>query len=211
MIIGLIGFKGSGKGTVGDILKQDGYRLDSFASTLKDIVSTLFVWPRYLLEGDTKESREWRETVDDWWSERLQIKNFTPRLGLQLVGTDVFRDHFNNDMWLLTVERRYLQHPNKNVVITDCRFPNEINFIKNLGGQVFLIERGNRPDWFDEAISINSILNTSLNNAAILIQENELKFNAHYSEWAWVGYDNMTTIYNNGSLEDLERKVHQLI
>ena len=42
MIIGLVGFIGSGKGTVGDILEQKGFIKDSFAKPLKDACSVMF-------------------------------------------------------------------------------------------------------------------------------------------------------------------------
>ena len=58
MIIGLVGFIGSGKGTVGDILvTQHGYYRFAFADALKDAVATIFTWPRGLLEGDTAALR----------------------------------------------------------------------------------------------------------------------------------------------------------
>ena len=71
MIIGIAGFQGSGKDTIADYLQNIyGFKRDSFASTLKDAVSSVFGWDRELLEGRTKESRAWREQVDAWWSER---------------------------------------------------------------------------------------------------------------------------------------------
>ena len=64
MIIGLVGFIGSGKGTVGDLLSQEGFIPDSFARPLKDACSSIFGWPRELLEGNTEFSRTWREQPD---------------------------------------------------------------------------------------------------------------------------------------------------
>ena len=78
MIIGFVGTIGSGKGTAGEILAQRGFFTESFAAPLKDITASLFGWPRHLLEGDTQESREFRESKDPWWSERFG-KDITPR------------------------------------------------------------------------------------------------------------------------------------
>src|SRR5258708_6546586 len=98
-LIALVGFKGSGKDTAGRFLVENyGFRNFSFAESLKDALASIFCWDRALIEGDTGESRAWRETVDSWWSEKLGIPNFTPRLAMQLVGTDVFRKHFNPDL-----------------------------------------------------------------------------------------------------------------
>ena len=80
MIVGFVGFIGSGKDTAADYLVNfHGYRRDSFANTLKDAVACVFGWDRTLLEGRTKEAREWREQVDLWWAERLGMPNLTPR------------------------------------------------------------------------------------------------------------------------------------
>ena len=69
MIIGIAGFLGSGKGTLGDILIQDyGFKSIAFADAVKDAVSVIFKWDRSLLEGDTKESRDFREHTDEYWS-----------------------------------------------------------------------------------------------------------------------------------------------
>jgi hypothetical protein len=106
-IIGLVGFIGSGKGTVARHLVDNyGFRQESFAKSLKDACSNIFDWPRDLLEGDTPESRQWRELPDLWWSEKLGIKDFTPRLALQLIGTNALRDHFSQDLWFLSLENR---------------------------------------------------------------------------------------------------------
>ena len=62
MIIGLSGNIGSGKDTIANYLVDKyNFRKVSFASKLKDIVSILYDWDRIMLEGNTPESREWRE------------------------------------------------------------------------------------------------------------------------------------------------------
>ena len=125
MLIGILGRIDSGKGTVADELANTyGFRQDSFAATLKDITAVLFNWDRAMLEGDTAESRAAREVVDEFWADQLGMPNFTPRLALQLLGTDVFRNHFHQDIWVLSVMARYKE--DENVVISDARFPNEV-------------------------------------------------------------------------------------
>ncbi len=71
-LIGICGFIGSGKNTVADYISQKyEYQKVSFAAGVKDAVSVLFNWDRKMLEGDTEESRKWRETPDTWWTEAL--------------------------------------------------------------------------------------------------------------------------------------------
>ena len=99
MIIGICGFIGSGKDTIADYLVNlHHFRRESFASTLKDAVSQVFGWDRTMLEGRTKQAREWREQVDPWWAERLKMPTLTPRWILQYWGTEVCRAGFHDDI-----------------------------------------------------------------------------------------------------------------
>ena len=128
MIIGLVGYIGSGKGTVGDILvREHGYYKFAFADALKDAVSQIFVWPRGLLEGDSNASRAFRERVDPWWSHKFGYE-VTPRLILQKFGTEACRHGIADNIWIAALEKRIQGYDD--VVISDCRFPNEIDFIQ---------------------------------------------------------------------------------
>ena len=200
-IIGVCGLIGGGKGTVADILVGNhNFQKVSFADPLKDMVSTVFTWPRHLLEGDTKESRDWREKVDEWWSIRLGIENLTPRWVLQYWGTDVCRANFHEDIWIASLERKIkmmgIGSVNKphNIVIPDTSFPNEINMIRKLGGEVWGVRRGEDPDWM-----IN------------LIQYGEQPLDIHPSEWSWVRENLDQLINNDGTLLELEEKVKSLL
>lgn len=200
MLIGIVGFIGSGKGTVGDILsKKYGYVQDSFAAPLKDAVATIFNWDCTLLEGATKESRAWREQPDTFWSEQFG-KSFSPRLALQLMGTEAGRDVFHKDLWVISLLKR--SH-NRDTVITDVRFKNEVALIKKSCGVVIRVVRGPEPFWFTIAEEANKGYEGSLvamHNLGI-----------HRSEWDWVGCSMYHTIYNNGTLEDLEKEVDQFV
>lgn len=153
VLLCVCGFQGAGKDTFSDYLVSNHKFVKySFASATKDILSILFGWNRKMLEGDTKESREFREQVDSWWSEKLGIENLTPRKTLQLIGTDLFRKQFNHDIWVSCVEKKILSemaiNPNSNIIISDCRFPNEIQMLKKLGFKLIHINR-NLPPWFN--------------------------------------------------------------
>lgn len=205
-IVGILGFIGSGKGTVASTLVTEyNFRQDSFASSLKNACATIFDWPRHLLEGDTAESREWRELVDPWWSSQLNIPNFSPRLALQLIGTDALRNNFHQDLWFLTLRNRVYKNPNQNVVISDVRFPNEIKFIKDHGGILIKVNRGTTPVWYETAILAN--------NGNSIAKDVMIKTyaNAHLSEWAWVGTHPDFEINNNGSLDSLRTQINAIM
>ena len=202
-IIGLVGFIGSGKGTAGDILSGMGYAKESFAKGVKDTTSVMFGWDRKLLEGDTEESRKWRETPDKYWSFKFG-RDFTPREALQKMGTEVGRDVFHKDFWLFELENRLMFHDTP-VVVTDVRFPNEIDWIHSIGGKVIEIQRGSVPPWY------------KILKATYPEKDQESRWNimsdydVHYSEWAWVGCKIDKIIKNDGTLEDLTNKIKDVI
>ncbi len=204
MIIGICGFIGSGKDTVADYLVNfHEFRRESFASTLKDAVSAVFGWDRTLLEGRTKEAREWREQVDPWWAERLDMPTLTPRWVLQYWGTEVCRKSFHDDIWIASLENK-LRNSKDHVVISDCRFPNEIQSIRNAGGIIVWVKRGELPDWYQHAMAANQLGS----NLAL----NELKMRKiHASETAWVGTTFDHTIENDGTIVDLYTKIASII
>jgi hypothetical protein len=209
MIIGICGFIGSGKDTVADYLVNfHEFRRDSFAATLKDAVAAVFGWDRELLEGRTKEAREWREQVDPWWAERLKKPKLTPRLVLQLWGTEVCRKAFHDDIWIASVENK-LRTSKDNIVISDCRFPNEIKSIKNAGGKVVWVQRGALPEWYNDAINFNR---GERNNITWATGRTRLeRAGIHVSETAWVGTKFDIIIDNNGSIEDLYTNIKNLV
>ena len=203
-IIGIVGFIGSGKDTVADYLVNfHRFKRESFANSLKDAVSQVFGWDRELLEGRTQESREWRETRDEWWTKRLK-KDITPRYVLQYWGTEVIRKGFHDDMWVASLEHRLLNTKN-DVVITDCRFPNEIKAIRAAGGKVVRIKRGLEPTWFDEAVSMNK--GPSRNMSWALSKQKIEKLKVHASETAWVGQKFDVVLNNSGTIEELYQQI----
>lgn len=203
MIIGICGLIGSGKDTIADYLQNvHGFKRDSFASTLKDAVAAVFGWDRDLLEGRTRESRQWRETVDPWWSARLNMPNLTPRLVLQLWGTEVIRRSFHDSTWIASLEYK-LSRAHDDIVITDVRFPNEIQAIKSAGGIVVRVVRGPEPEWYDLAVETNQ---GTFNHMATAYPD------VHASEWAWIGTDFDAVLDNNADgLDNLYAQVKRLV
>jgi hypothetical protein len=209
MIVGFVGFIGSGKDTAADYLVNfHGFRRDSFANTLKDAVAAVFGWDRTLLEGRTKEAREWREQVDPWWSKRLGMPELTPRWVLQYWGTEVCRKGFHDDIWIASVENK-MRKTGDNIVISDVRFPNEIAAIHNAGGIVIRIKRGPEPKWYDAAVSANRGPN---GNATWSLSRQKLeKLKIHASETAWVGGDIDHTIFNDSTIDELFSQIRNLV
>lgn len=198
MIIGLCGLIGSGKDTIADyLINSHGFGQHSFAASLKDTLAAVFGWDRTMLEGRTDSSRAWREQVDPWWADRLGIPHLTPRWAMQNLGTEVIREHFHQDIWTASVENK-LRKIKDNVVISDCRFPNEVAAIQAAGGVVVCVNRGAEPDWIELAIT----------NPDMMPQ---LYPNVHASEYSWTGTKFDRIIDNNESLDVLHHRVKDLV
>ena len=198
MIIGVCGLIGAGKDTIADYLVNiHEFRRESFAATLKDAVSAVFGWDRLMLEGRTRASRAWREQPDTWWTQRLG-QEITPRWVLQHWGTEVCRRGFHDDIWIASLENK-LRNTADNVVISDCRFPNEITAISRAGGSVIRVMRGPDPVWFVAA-------------KQHFVHGSDLPAGMpHASEWAWAGTEFDVVIDNNGSMDDLYQHVSDLV
>jgi hypothetical protein len=208
MIIGICGFIGSGKDTVADYLTNfHEFRRESFANSLKDAVAQVFGWDRTMIEGRTKQAREWREQVDPWWSDRLKMPELTPRWVLQHWGTEVCRHGFHDDIWIASLENK-LRHSEDDVVISDCRFPNEIAAIRRANGLVVRVIRGPEPEWYDSALAFNHGENKNMLWSTSKSRLEKLKI--HASETAWVGTKFDAVLDNNGSLDDLYLQIQQL-
>lgn len=126
MIIGLAGAARSGKDTAAERLVRRGFLKYAFAWPLKGACETLFGLSPDQVHGSRKD------VVDHRYGA-------TPRSILVAVGTcargvapAVFVDAFLR--W-----RR--MHADRDVVISDVRFQNEIDAIHALGGRVYLVRR----------------------------------------------------------------------
>ena len=194
MLIAVCGLKGSGKDTVGDYLvNTHGFIRLHFADTLKDIMSIMFGWRRDLLEGSTPESREFREQKDEWWSNKLE-REVTPRIMLQQMGTELFRNHFHKDIWRLIIEKKINDHKGKHIVITDCRFQNEVEMVRLYGCKLIFVYR-DLPDWF---LPYKQYIGS-------------VPEHIHTSEYDWIRNDFDCEINNNGTYDILYNKIEDFL
>jgi hypothetical protein len=90
-----------------------------------------------------------------------------------------------------------------NIVISDCRFPNEIRAIRAQGGRVVWVKRGPTPDWF----SIAAEAMKGNNDALEWLSEQKI----HASEYSWAGTQFDAVIENNGTIEFLYRQLNDLL
>lgn len=214
MLVGMIGWIGSGKDSAAEYL-VDKYNFTQigFADSLKKAVADIFHWDFELLQGHTKESRAWREEVDNWWSNRLNIPGLTPRWVLQQWGTEVGRNHFHNDIWIASVEKKVLTliEKHENVVISDCRFRNEINAIKQLGGKTIQVMRGPLPKWYKTACNELYYLKEFGYETGFESNMRSMYPDVHISEWGWITEKFDLEIDNNKTLDHLYSQLDKFV
>ena len=139
----LCGPIGSGKNLAARMMQEYLPRclVHSFAGPVKDVVSTMFGYPRELLEGDTPESRKWREQPDEYWSATMG-KEVTPRWLMQYIGTDLIRKQFFSDFWVDRAKHFVIQNPDaRHIIFPDLRFSNELRLIQELNGEIIRVDR----------------------------------------------------------------------
>jgi cytidylate kinase len=202
-IISISGLIGSGKDTAAEYLvRERGFVRTSFAATLKDAIADIFHWDRTLLEGLTTEAREWREQVDPWWSNRLDMPNLTPRWVLQYWGTEVARNNFHQDIWIASLEKK-LSTSQDNIVISDARFLNEFAMLKQLSACTVWVKRSPFPEWYYLAVKANQGCRES--------QAQLQKLGIHSSETCWAGYKFDREIQNDFTVSYLYQCIDNLL
>lgn len=176
-IIGLSGYAGAGKDTVGEILvRHHGFRRVAFADRLKALALDLD--PRLLVVGDADTVTHHAPLADivECYGGLDVAKREVPsvREYLQDLGVKV-RLHLGEDVWVRAALRGTA---GEDIVVTDCRFRNEADAIRETKG---LVLRVNRPGY-----------------AAV---------NGHISEHDLDDYPFAGVIANTGTLVDLEAQV----
>lgn len=133
-IIGLMGEARTGKDTIAEwLVRNHGFVQLSFAFALKRASQIIFGLSDAQVFGNEKEA------MDKFWGK-------TPRHLLQFVGTDLFRSHFSEDIWIRSLERQvFSTQDNARIVISDCRFKNEKAAVESWGGQVWRLIRLDGP------------------------------------------------------------------
>lgn len=158
-LIGLAGFKGTGKTTIANILGEYNYALFKFAKPLKDMLRALGLTEAEI-EGSLKELPS------------SLFCNRSPRYLMQTLGTEWGRNLIGADLWVNLWEqqvKKVLQASIDNcVVVDDCRFPNEFEKVWKLGGEIWLINRPNTSS--EDGHSSESFINFC--NPKVIISNN---------------------------------------
>jgi hypothetical protein len=139
-LIGILGKSLSGKTTVTNyIVNNYGWTEKAMADPLKELCKILF-----LLSDNQLTIEEEKERSDPRWY------GCSPRTMYKYVGTELFRKQLNKimpgigedvfvrhlDLWLNQKE-----NVSKCIIISDCRFQNEVDYLKKIGAYIIKINR----------------------------------------------------------------------
>lgn len=244
MIISLSGKIKSGKDTVASIIQEltninsqikkahSVFEIKKFADELKDTICRWINCTREQLED-----HEFKNTPlgEEWWyygfdgglkinylsaayengKEPLQyLVKPTPRLLMQLLGTEAGRNILHPNLWINILFSKYKAkplHPVKfggtaiaeypNWIITDNRFLNEIQAVKKHQGITIRVERDLKLRHGYNTLEEMQAKDPELYKVVTHPGETELD---DYKEFDYI-------IYNNGSLEELIKQVKQIL
>jgi hypothetical protein len=127
----------SGKTTVATFLQHQGYERVPFADPLKAMVAQF-------LQGLGYRQDEAQRLVHIDKGATIPLLGVTVRHLLQTLGTEWGRTCIAPDVWLKCWAAEAIRHPL--VVVDDVRFPNEAQLLKDMGGELWLIERPGLTD-----------------------------------------------------------------
>lgn len=160
MIIGINGRMLAGKDSFAQIFADiyENVERVAFAAKLKESCAALFnvslaELEELKVEEDVRLVASWDGELD-FYSFDYQPLNF--RQLLQRYGTEAHRDVFGDDFWVRQLLDNVID-AEKFVLVTDCRFPNEAEAIKNRGGLVIRIVRPDQDDHGDRHASEQNI------------------------------------------------------
>lgn len=184
-LIGIAGKKRSGKDTLAALFEEMGYVKTPFVKPLKDASRIIFGFDDEQLYGEDKE------TPDPFWG-------FSPRLALQVLGTEACRDAFGDamvrkgiwtqeeseDIWVKAALKAAETQPQ--TVISDVRFHNEAEAIMRRGGHLFVLKRASVENSGDPHASEDMSFVSAIKKA--------------YP-------DQVTMVMNDGSINDLHTRI----
>ena len=153
VIIGVTGYKRSGKNTVADVLAIDyDFTLLSFAEPVYQMVFALnaFITPGARRVQSLVEEFGWDLAKETFPEVRRQ---------LQAMGTECGRDLLGASIWIDTWEKSLPAESNRRIVVPDVRFPNEAERIRGLGGLIWRVTRpGTAPDGHRSEVDLDRIV-----------------------------------------------------
>jgi hypothetical protein len=128
MLIGLTGYKESGKSTAAQALVDRGFIRMRMAGALKEMLRCIGL-------GEEEIEGELKQVPCE------MLGGQTPRFAMQTLGTEWGRQLITEDLWIRVMQRKLRSARGTNIVIDDIRFPNEAEMLKEFDGVLWKIVR----------------------------------------------------------------------
>lgn len=135
-LIGLSGVARSGKDTLADHLVAGGYTKLAFAEPMREALFRL----NPTIEVGSFKLAKLATAVNVWGWEELKSISPDIRVLMQRMGTEVGREMFGEDFWVEQTMKR-VHEVEGNCVVSDVRYLNEAQAIRDDGGFIIRIER----------------------------------------------------------------------
>jgi hypothetical protein len=201
MIISITGKIGSGKDTVAQIIQEctpyHKWEVKKWAGKLKVIAELITGIPK-----EKFEDQDFKYTnLPECWDRQLQsgryktTQSMSVRELLQLLGTEAMRNGLHENVWVNALMSDYkpysvrgssYEEHESNWIITDTRFPNELEAVQEQKGITIKVHRPGRKS---DAKQAQHASETALDGV---------------KDWDYV-------ISNDGDLSDLKNKVYEIL
>lgn len=213
-----------------DVSAESGFKIVKFADKLKDMVCILLNCTREQLED--REFKE-KELGEEWWyykdkkgkmypyttydgyTKEKELVALTPRLLLQLLGTECGRNIIHPNIWVNATFAEYKPQHFRTVkyqgsfvdhltimpnwIISDVRFPNEADVIRAKEGMLIRVNREKIK--IQDDMYVNRSEYIKVNNITEHLSETALD---NYEDWDYI-------IDNDGSIQDLIDKIKDIL
>jgi hypothetical protein len=137
VIIALTGRAGVGKtSTARALCAHHGFMRIGFADPIRAMLRTLYTEMDVGFDGiDRRIAGDMKEVPDFF------LGGATPRLAMQTLGTEWGRKCMSSDFWVGIWKRSVGASGATRVVVDDCRFLDEAEAVRGMGGMVFGLRR----------------------------------------------------------------------
>lgn len=186
------------------------WKIKKFAGKLKTIASLLTGIP-----VDKFEDQEFKKTnLESSWDVKSKYRDRRPptpmtvRDLLQKLGTEAMRDGLHTNVWVNALFADYIhtkncgcekncrcEHDLPNWIITDLRFPNEMEAVEKRHGITIRVVRPEVKDYFQLKNRDGSITHVTLHSSETALDDAEFDYE----------------IINNGTIADLVEKVREIL
>ena len=141
--------------------------------------------------GVFEQIRRLKVDQSNWWDNKTEIT----RILLQSYGTNIFRKRVDCNFWVKQLAEKIWSYRQKYVILTDVRFPNEIDSLKHE------LMNSNKKELLGKIQNFSMVkirVNRDSKQEQFNVQhESEIALDT-YNDWDWV-------IDNNGALDQLKQ------